>query len=232
MGKRKSTAHGVTGLVERGRRGLRRYGPVGAARRSLGIAREAVYARSEHVWYELVLDDDRPRPVLDGALTLLRADRSQLPLLDELWAIDRAEAERRLANEGTLWLAVEGVVPAFSCWTFRKRTPVRAAPGGSLGLPPDTVCLEESMTAAGFRGRGVAPAVWAAIADRLQGSARRMVTTVERENTASRRAVEKAGFREIARMTAVKIGPRYSVAAAHDTDATAFLAAVERRATG
>ena len=39
-----------------------------------------------------------------------------------------------------------------------------AAPGGRLRLPADTVVLEDSVTSAAARGRGIAPRAWNALA--------------------------------------------------------------------
>lgn len=197
--------------VARLRRGMRRYGARGAAVRAAEIARELVYMHQVYVWYELALREERPRRSLDPGFRVHRATGDDLVLLDELWEIDRAEARRRLAAEGTLWLVLDGDRPAFSCWTFRGRTPIRAAQGGWLPLPDGVVALEESMTAAAYRGRGVAPAAWSAIADDLAEQAGRMVTTIEEENAASRKAVEKIGFREIGRAVTTKRGPRLTV---------------------
>jgi RimJ/RimL family protein N-acetyltransferase len=70
------------------------------------------------------------------------------------------------------------------------------------------VCLEDSVTSAAARGRGIAPAAWGAIADTLalEGQ-RKMITKVTVENTASRRAVTKSGFEEIALMHFRRRGP-------------------------
>jgi RimJ/RimL family protein N-acetyltransferase len=214
------------------RRAVRRYGAAGAARRLLGLVREAVYLRQEHVWYELDLRGARPRRELDDpALELMQAGVEHIPLLDDLWAIDHAEAERRLQSGGTLWLVLDGQRPAFSCWTFRGRTPIRAAQKGWLDLPADVACLEESLTAATYRGRSIAPAAWTLIADRLAGGdVRRLVTTIEEENTASRTAVAKVGFVEIGRAATLKIGKRFRVrlTAGDREGSAAFLRRLER----
>lgn len=216
--------------VHRLRRGLRRYGVAGSAARAAGFARAYVRSDVAHVWYELPLHEPHPRQELDPAFELVRAGAEHVPLLDELWALSPGEAERRLANEGTLWLVLEQGRPAFSCWTFRGRTPIGAAAGGWLELPADTLCLEESMTSPHYRGRGVAPAAWTAIVDRLDGEPeRRLVTTIEEGNAASRRAVEKIGFRLFARTTSVRRGPRRQVRVEPlaDPAAAGFLAGLE-----
>lgn len=194
------------GALERVHRAVRRYGVRGTGRRAAELALERVHDRRSHVWYQLELGRERPRRELAAGLVLVEGTVAELPALDALWAIDPAEARRRLGAEGRLWLVLDGEAPAFSCWTFVGRTPLRAARGGWLALPDDTTCLEESMTAAAFRGRGVAPAAWTGILDRLEaeGRFRRIVTAVEEENTASRKAVEKVGFVELGRMRATR----------------------------
>lgn len=208
--------------VARLRRALDRYGAVGTAKRSVELARETVVGyQQEYVWYTLPLRGDRPRRALEPSLRLVRASAADLPRL--VWRIDDADARRRLADGATLWLVLEGEEAAFSCWTFRRRTPIRAAQGGWLELPDDTACLEESMTAPAFRGRSVAPGAWTLIADALADEAelRRLVTTVEEENAASRRAVEKVGFVEIGRARTVKRGGRLTVQVSGDLDGEA-----------
>lgn len=217
--------------VARLRRALGRYGAVGTAKRSVSLARRAVLGyEEEYVWYALPLRAERPRRPLDQGLELVQATEDELPLI--VWTIDESEARRRLREGGTLWLVLEGARPAFSCWTFRERTPIRAARGGWLALPGDTACLEESMTAPAFRGRSVAPAAWTLIADRLAGEPelRRLVTTVEEENAASRRAVEKVGFVEVGRARAVGRGRRVAVDVTGDLDGEA--AFIRRLARG
>ena len=99
--------------------------------------------------------------------------------------------------------------PLFSCFTFRKATPVAAAAKGRLPLPPGTACLEDSVTSAAARGRGIAPACWTLIGDELAAAGfTTLVTKIETSNAASRRAVEKVGFEPVAVMDFVRVGAR------------------------
>jgi RimJ/RimL family protein N-acetyltransferase len=168
------------------------------------VARDARFD-SSHIWYELPIGSERPHLPLSPPLKLVRADRSQLPAL--VWAIDPDEAVGRLeAGEG-LWLVLDGETPAFSCWILRVRMKFA---GRRLTFPDDTVCLEEIMTSPAYRGRGIAPAAMAAIADRLEADepdVARVVTPVDERNTPSRRAMEKAGFRRLAVVTQRRRGP-------------------------
>lgn len=211
-------------ILGRFRRALRRYGVRGTLARLATLLSELVRLDQTHVWYELPLTDSPPRLRLEPPLRLVRADTTRLGLLDDLWAIDPGEAARRLADEGTLWFVLDGERPVFSCWTFRRRTPIRAAPGGWLALPDDTACLEESLTVAGYRGRGVAPAAWSEVVERLRGEPlRRLVATIEQDNTASRRVVEKIGFHEIGTVHTRRRAGRLSVSAEPLDGDAAFL---------
>ena len=197
-------------LLDRIRRGLGRHGLVGSAR----VLRRKLAPEpfdTALVWYELDLAGDRPRRPLEPPLVLRRAGEHEVAVLDELpvdpsvTTLGHDEARDRLAGGGTLWYVAEDERIAFACWTFRARMPVWGAPGGVLDLPADVVGLEDSHSSPAFRGRGVAPGAWTAIADRcVADGARAMVTKVNVDNTASRRAVEKVGFAEVARMRMVR----------------------------
>jgi len=104
-----------------------------------------------------------------------------------------------MAAGGERWLVLDRGEAAFRCWIFPTRTPTIAAARGWLDLPSHVVCLEDSATGANHRGRGIAPAAWSAIAAQLadRPQVRTMITKVEEENVASRKAVEKSGFREV-----------------------------------
>jgi RimJ/RimL family protein N-acetyltransferase len=70
-----------------------------------------------------------------------------------------------------------------------------------LRLPPGVVTLEDSFTAANHRGKGLAGAAWTEIAKGLRATGvEAIITKVEVENIPSRKAVLKAGFREVSVM--------------------------------
>lgn len=163
----------------------------------------------DHIWFVLDPNAERPRPQLAPELTLRRPGKSDLQALEQLTAIDVREAGARIDAGNDLWVVVEDDHVLFNCWIFRGQTPTVAAPGGQLPLPSDIVCLEDSEATPAARGRGIAPAAWAAIADAMQAEQRRLIVTkVTVENTSSRRAVEKAGFEEVAVMRFRRRGPR------------------------
>jgi L-amino acid N-acyltransferase YncA len=196
-------------LVKRTRQAIRRHGVRGALRRVGERAGSHVKLSESHLWYELDPAGTRPKPRLASELTLRRALEPDLQLLDQLLTIPAVEARARVDAGNDLWLVLAGDRPLFSCWIFRGQTPTIAVPGGQLALPADTVCLEDSVTVAAARGRGVAPAAWAAIADALAAEGKRQVITkVSVDNGPSRRAVEKAGFEAVALMHFRRMGPR------------------------
>lgn len=200
-------------MIARLRRVVAREGLRGAAARAGELALARVVLHEQHVWYELDLVAARPRRPLAEGLELRRlppgGDVSAYEAIQPLGA--KGVAAYR-ACDGTAWVVTEDESPIFGCWTFPARAPVMAAPGGVLELPPATALLEDSVTTPAARGRGVAPATWTQVADTLRDEgATRMITKVEVENAPSRRAVEKAGFREVALMDFRRTGPRRQV---------------------
>jgi ribosomal protein S18 acetylase RimI-like enzyme len=197
---------------------LRRHGPGGVA----GIARQRLARRfrthESHIWYGLDVNGDRPRRELPDGLELRRAADPDLASVEQLPGAEPVSAMRRGLSQGhELWIVCEGDRTAFVCWVHLRTAPVLAAPRGMLELPDGVACLEDSVTSPDYRGRGVAPAAWCGIADALAASGyRSMITKVETDNVASRRAVEKAGFGEIATMRLARRWPitRVSVVAA------------------
>ena len=167
--------------------------------------------RESHLWYELDLGDGRPRRELGHGLQLRRATEADIQAIGRLPEADSVPALRRgLAAGHELWVVTtHDGQPAFACWMHRCRTPVTAAAGGWLELPPGVACLEDSVTAPRLRGNGIAPAAWCAIAERAEAEGlSTLVMKVETGNSPSRRAVAKAGFREAAAMTLERTGRR------------------------
>jgi L-amino acid N-acyltransferase YncA len=198
-------------VLNRAVRAVRHAGLRGTAARALTLARRRVQARQEHVWFELPLHGDRPRRSLPEEVQLTRASAPQVELVAE-FGRDVEEAAAFHAEGHDLWLAVDGETPLFTCWIFKGRVPAVAAPGGWLELPPGVACLEDSLTTPAARGRGIAPAAWTSIADALVSEGlETMITKVETENAPTRKAVAKAGFREIGIMRFERLGPRKRV---------------------
>jgi len=191
-----------------------------------------------YVWYELLIDSDRPRRELSPGLSLRSGSREDVGLVGQLRSdvyvssLDAPAVVARLDQGATLWLVTQADRLAFACWIFRGSAPVWAARGGVIDLPSDVVCLEDSQASPAFQGRGIAPAAWSSIATRCgEQGASAMVTTVNEKNAASRRAVEKAGFREVARVVVSQRGwrTRLDVVLTEDEPFPRWLAAFERR---
>ena len=212
--------------LRRLREGLQRYGPLGALRVAGSRARALLYLKEAHHWYELDLKAERPHREIPEGFRLVRATEEELPLLDTLPTVKLREGERRLGDGASLWLVMEGDRAAFACWTFYDRMPVHAAKGGVLQLPRGAAGLEDSVTSPDYRGRGLAPAAWSAICERLeQNGYSALITKVAEENAPSRRAVEKAGFEDVALMRTMRMAARRRVEVeAHGTAVASHLA--------
>ena len=191
------------------RSAVREDGVTGVARRIAERGTHSLVLSEEHIWYSLDLAGERPRRELPEGFELHLAteaeadDAAHLPNQPGI-----EEVRARIAGTADYYIVREHGTPAFACTIFRERTPTIAARGGWLELPADTVCLEDSGTSPDFRGRGVAPGAWTAIADALaERGFKTMLTKVTVENEPSRKAVTKSGFREAADMRMRRVGP-------------------------
>ena len=138
------------------------------------------------------------------------ADQDKIGMLPTPVPVD--EARRRRAEGAQLWFVLHGEDPAFACWIFPERAPVRAAATRVLEMPEGVVTLEDSFTGADHRGKGIASAAWTEIARTVRGQgAEVVITKVAVENVPSRKAVVKAGFREASLMRLRRRGPRERV---------------------
>jgi len=200
----------VSSVLDRLRRTIKQRGVVGTLRLLPARLLAHVVHKEHHVWYELDPAAISPRELRPG-YQLERGGPENLPLPDQ----DEREHERysrEMARGNELWLVCNDGDVAFYCFLYRHESPTVAASGGRLRLPEQTVCLESSTTLAEHRGKGIAPAAWTLLAARLRDQGvTSLITKVETSNTPSRRACEKAGFREIARMTYTVTGLRSRV---------------------
>jgi GNAT superfamily N-acetyltransferase len=163
----------------------------------------------EHVWFVLDAGAERPEPRLAPELTLTRPGSSDLLLLEQLTTVVPRKARARIDAGNDLWLVLEGDRLLLNMWIFRGQTPAIAAPGGQLPLPSDTVCLEDVEAIPAARGKGIAPAAYAAIADAVAAEGKRwIVCKIIADNASAQRAVKKAGFEAVALMHFRRIGPR------------------------
>ena len=193
------------------RRAVLRHGVAGClilgARYAARCLFMALYRHERHIWYvaaPTALKADHPLP---KGLKLHRSGREHLDLLSQANLCGWSTAETFLAEGGDVWIVREAERAASSFWIFRTRMPTVAARGGWKNLPSNTVCLEGAATNADYRGRGIAPAAWALIAQSLKEEGiRKIITKVEEDNMPSRRAVLKAGFHEVAMMDYLHVG--------------------------
>jgi RimJ/RimL family protein N-acetyltransferase len=191
------------------RSAVREDGVTGVARRIAERGTHSLVLSEEHIWYSLDLAGERPRRELPEGFELHLATEAEADDAAHLPNQPGVEEVRaRIAGTADYYIVREHGTPAFACTIFRERTPTIAARGGWLELPADTVCLEDSGTSPDFRGRGVAPGAWTAIADALaERGFKTMLTKVTVENEPSRKAVTKSGFREAADMRMRRVGP-------------------------
>ena len=167
------------------------------------------------MWYALDLATPPAlRPLPDG-YRIIRGTEEDADRISQLDTIGPLAARQRMKEQADFWLvADEQDRSAFACWTFRGQAPVFAAAGGTMQIADDVAVLEDSVTSADHRGRGIAPAAWTAVAGELsQAGVRWMVTKIARENVASRRAIVKAGFNAYAMVEHVRRGPKRTVRA-------------------
>jgi GNAT superfamily N-acetyltransferase len=181
------------------------------------LARRALHTvllRERHIWYALALAGDRPRRDLPAGFQLRPATAADVEAVADLPGQPSAAGlAARLGGTARLYVVDTGGRVAFACTVFAERTPTVASKDGWLDLPPDTVCLEDSSTSPEFRGRGIAPAAWTALADQLaRDGYATLVTKIEAANAPSRKAAAKAGFGEAADMRLRRIGPFTRVA--------------------
>lgn len=199
----------IVGL-QRGLSAARRRGPRGTLTAAVERVRPRVWLEEQHVWYQLDLAVGAAPDL--GALELVTPRADELAAFDTLPTINAVQAAERVRQGGRPFLVLDHGQPLFACWIFTDRAPMLAARGGWLALPEQAACLEDSVAAPAARGRGIAPLTWRALADRLAHEDKRaMITKVATDNAPSRRAVAKAGFREIAVMRLWRCGILYRV---------------------
>jgi hypothetical protein len=202
---------------------LWRHGLRGTIDQIIARTRTKLYLDETHVWYELALVTDRPRPTLRPGLELIRARADDLSLLEELPTVSIVEGRLRMEAGNDLWLVLDSRQPVFACWTFSNSAPVEAATNCRLDLPSEIAYMEDSVTSPSYRGRGaIAPAAWSQVADRLEkAGVKAMITKVGEDNKVMRWAIVKSGFREIAVMHFRRSGLREHTAVRLGNGATA-----------
>ncbi len=179
---------------------VRRRGIRPLLRQSLSELRNTLAPNSIHVWYLLELRKERPRLALPRGYLVeeVEAGSHDVSLLGVLGSNASAEARSRFTARGRLFIATADRDLAFACWVF-PAIPTIAARSGWYCVGDDSRALEHSITVEAHRGRGLAPAVWSELCETLEAEGvTGLLTKVGVTNDASRRAVAKAGFVEIA----------------------------------
>lgn len=206
---RRTLANGA-GRIGWGRLGaaIDERGLAGTARTAARIVQHAAHQDEVSTWFEVVLDRDRPRvPLAEGEL-LPAVDDATFGLFNAIGSQSAEVARARRAAGGEPWVLLVDGEPAFCCWLYAGRSPINSMPGEWLNLPAGVRTLEDSITAPGFRGRGLAGGVWTALFDELEKQGvRSVVTNVLDSNIPSTKAVLKVGFAPVASMRYVRVGP-------------------------
>jgi GNAT superfamily N-acetyltransferase len=184
-------------------RTVRRRGLRATARQSLAELRNELLPNATHVWYLLDLQAERPKPVVPAGYVVeeVLPGSAEVALLGVLGPNAEAEAQTRFTQGGRLFIARADDALAFACWVFRA-IPTLAARSGWYRVRDDARGLEYSITVEAHRGHGLAPAVWSQLSDLLEAEGvTGLLTKVGLTNEASRKAVAKSGFVEIAHVT-------------------------------
>jgi GNAT superfamily N-acetyltransferase len=209
--KRSAPLAAAPGIAGQLREGLGRRGARGLAREGLELVRRAVWRRENHNWYEIQLARMPAMPPLPDDMRLVVATDADLAAVEQLGG-NVASARRRAARGHQQMLLFDGDRPVFGCWVFHGAMPDPAAHRGTLVLPDDTVCIEDSVTNPDSRRRGVSTIAGGAVITHLRSEGiRTMLTRVAVSNVPAHKAVLKTGFREVARVTMQRIGPRKHV---------------------
>jgi hypothetical protein len=198
----------VAGLTRGALHELRAQGPLALLKKRFTRLGMQVSLDETHGWYELPLDEPRPRPELPAGMRLVRGGLTELSALHRLPNVSDVTALRRLAAGDDLWLVLDGDNLAFACWVFHHEAEYPAGPRGRITLPREMVCIEDSITMPAYRGKAIAPAAWALIGDSLAESGiSKIITKVEGSNQAVKQAMTKAGTHEIATVHYTRRGP-------------------------
>jgi RimJ/RimL family protein N-acetyltransferase len=198
----------VSALTTRIASAIRRDGAMATASKASKRVGRHLFMREAHMWYALDLNGDRPRREFPDGFALRRGTVEDTPALADVTNQPSPEQAREYLDFSELYIVEGGGGISFACWIHPTKAPVLTAPGGWLALPEDVACLEDSGTNPEFRGKGVAPAAWTAIADQLRDRGlKTLITKVALDNEPSRKAVMKAGFVDAAEMHTSRTGP-------------------------
>jgi GNAT superfamily N-acetyltransferase len=133
-------------------------------------------------------------PPLDG---LRIAAPAEVDVLQRLSGLDAEMLKERLRSAFQPYLAWLGSTPVAYGWSAAGRTRF-GSPPIAFDVPPDNRYLFDFATLPAWRGRGIYPRLLQAILARESGTAERFWILHHRENRASARGIEKAGFGRVA----------------------------------
>ena len=158
------------------------------------------------------------RPLPTGFVVARYATVAELPpdVVEELTALRGAESvaadQREMRHGAVLWLGrLNGQVA-----TLLLSRAGRHYRKWFLPLRPDDIVVFRFQTLPAFRGRGLIGALLAEVLRQERRGDARAHTDCRVWNTASRRAIEKAGFRHVATMRPMTLAEQYDeVPAAH-----------------
>ncbi|MGH8161997.1 MAG: GNAT family N-acetyltransferase [Gammaproteobacteria bacterium] len=167
------------------------------------MLRRLFFPIRRQLWYALDISGPSTASFAPSSgIEVLRCDSDSVAAVPRSIRTGALRSLRRLMHgEAQLWIARTGETAMASVWVFRGRTPAVAAPGGWLSLPPGHACLQDAVTAAQCRGRGIAPDLWVRVAGKLASEGvETVLLQIDERNRPAIRAAEKAGFRPLATM--------------------------------
>lgn len=145
-------------------------------------------------------EQGNPIPLLTGFAVAPTVDR---PLIARLTQLDHGSVQRRFEHEHRCYIAWVGAMPAAHGWVATTQAEI-----GELELrftlSPDDRYLWDFVTLPAWRGRSIYPRLLQAIL--AQEYAERAWIIHAPENVASRRGIQKAGFRRVGTLSFLRDG--------------------------
>jgi len=136
-------------------------------------------------------------PSLPELEALRVCDVEDLDLLSRLCGLDESEIEERLRTAHQPYVACIGDVLVAYGWSASGPTRF-GSPSVSFVVSPGNRYLMDFATLPAWRGRGIYPRLLQAIMDQKCSDAERFWTMHHRDNAASARGIQKAGFANVA----------------------------------
>ncbi len=132
----------------------------------------------------------------------MSGEERHVPLLSTIPATGQLMARDWLRAGTRLFLVLDRADrPVFAAWVFHGEVSVSVAPGGWLPLPDGIGALDECYVAADHRRRGIAPAAWSLIAERLEHEGdEALLAGLEEGYAQGAPALARAGFAPVARV--------------------------------